>query len=59
MNLLFLIASAICFTIAILLATAVFTGSSYNAWVAGGLLAFVLAQLVGAGLPAIAIRRDG
>lgn len=42
---LLVVASAICFTIALLLSLAVFTGSNMLAWAFGGALAFVLAAL--------------
>jgi hypothetical protein len=41
-GLFFLIASAVCFTIALLLSLAVFTGSNMVAWAFGGALSLVL-----------------
>lgn len=42
----FLVASAICFVVALLLALSVLSGGNEQAWVDGGLLSFVLAFLV-------------
>lgn len=41
----FLVASCVCFAIALLGAVSVFNGVDQNAWVDGGLLSFVLGVL--------------
>lgn len=44
-SLFFLVASILCFAVALLLALGVFNGSNETTWVIGGLLAFALAHL--------------
>lgn len=44
-SLIFLVAAVVCFVVALLLATGVFSGSNQEAWTIGGLLSFTLAHL--------------
>ena len=43
--LLFVVAAAVCFAVALLLAVNVISGGNFDAWLAGGLLAFTLAHI--------------
>lgn len=43
-----LLAAVVCFTVALLIALAVFTGGNFDAWLTGGLLAWAVSVLVGA-----------
>jgi len=45
-KLLLLVAAVVCFIVALLLATGVFSGSSEDAWAFGGALSFVASFLV-------------
>lgn len=44
-TLLFLVVALVCFLIALLIATSLISGTHYDAWIAGGLAAFVAAHL--------------
>lgn len=54
-----LLVSFVCFLVASLLGFEVFSGEHWEGWTAAGLLFLVVAQLVGAGLPGIVVRREG
>jgi len=44
-SLLFLVAAAACFVVALLIAIDAITSSNFDAWLAGGLLSFTLAHI--------------
>lgn len=48
LGLLFLVAAAVCFVVCLLLALSVFSGGNFDAWLSGGLLAYILSLLSGA-----------
>lgn len=54
LRLLLLIAAAICLFVALLLALGSLSSGNESAWLAGGLLSYVLAEIVGALPPAVA-----
>lgn len=44
-TLIFLLAAALCFFVALLLATGIVTGAHFEAWVVGGFFSFTLAHI--------------